>query len=250
MDILKNNCWKSLGYQENPLIEWQCLTFWINKTAFANAQKCFGINRRMKLLSVALVAILSSTAYVSAQVWSQIALQMFWDQGEKLKFLGWLYHLNCSSWSFPKFRSAFAFGTFCRIKKTPPFLQMFLAICKCKLDHTWRPPEVCLLPVPLRREHELRGCRLWCCHLPLHFWLQPPPRRKHHRRMPRQNTGRTGSLKTKATSPETACAVRKYRFWRLLYQRQHKVPSNTQEPHKQNYTIRPDRTQTIIFPQI
>ena len=98
------------------------------------------------------------------------------------------------------------------MKKTSPFYQMFLATCKCKLDHTWRPNEVCLFPVPLRREHELRGCRLWCCHLPLHFWLQPPPRRKHYRRMPRQNTGRTGSLKTKATSPETACAVRKYRI--------------------------------------
>ena len=126
---------------------------------------------------------------------------------------------------------------------------LIFPICKCKLDHTWRPTEVCLLPVPLRREHELRGCRLWCCHLPLHFWLQPPPRWKHHRRMPRQNTGRTGSLKTKATSPETACAVRKYRFWMLLYQRQHKVPSNNQEPHNR-YTIRPDRTQTKIFPQI
>ena len=163
-------------------------------------------------------------------------------------YIIWIVHLG-------RFQSLEAllllahFSLWC-IKKTPPFLQMFLAICKCKLDHTWRPTEVCLFPVPLRREHELRGCRLWCCHLPLHFWLQPPPRRKHHRRMPRQNTGRTGSLKTKATSPETTCAVRKYRFWRLLYQRQHKVPSNTQEPHKQNYTIRPDRTQTIIFPQI
>ena len=166
-------------------------------------------------------------------------ITIFWDQGEKLKIVGWIYHPNCSSWLFQKLRSAFVgtFWRFCTWKR--PFYQMFLALCKCKLDHTWRPTEVCLLPVPLRREHELRGCRVWCCHLPLHFWLQPPPRRKHHRRVPRQNTGRTGSLKTKATSPETACAVRKYRFWMVLYQRQHTVPSNNQEPHKQNYISTP-----------